>query len=125
MKPWKVLLVDDEEEFVQTLAERLALRGIEARTALGGEEALQAMEEALPHVLVLDMMMPGVGGLDVLQRVRHRYPEVRVILLTGHGSPRQGVEGMRLGAFDYLMKPVNIKELIEKIGKAMEEGGSA
>lgn len=122
MTPWKVLLVDDEEEFVRTLAERLALRGIEARMALNGEEALQALEEALPHVLILDMMMPGLGGLDVLKRVRHQYPEVRVILLTGHSSPRDGVEGMRLGAFDYLMKPINIKELIEKIGKAMEEG---
>jgi DNA-binding response OmpR family regulator len=71
-------------------------------------------------VVVLDMMMPGMGGLEVLQRIRRRHPDIPVILLTGHSSTQDGMKGMRLGAFDYLVKPLNIGELIEKIRKAME-----
>ncbi len=115
MERYRVLLVDDEVEFVTTLAERLALRGIDARTAFNGEEALRIMEADPPQVLVLDLMMPGLGGMEVLQYVRSNYPQVQVILLTGQGSTRAGIEGMRLGAFDYLMKPLTIEELMEKI----------
>jgi DNA-binding response OmpR family regulator len=115
MGHWKVLLVDDEEEFVSTLAERLILRGIKARAVCDGEEALQALETDPPQVMVLDVMMPGLGGLEVLKRAKIKHPTIPVILLTGHGAVREGVEGMRLGAFDYLMKPINIEELIEKI----------
>lgn len=124
MQGWKVLLVDDEVEFVSTLAERLALRGIQARTAFDGNEALRLIDEEAVQVVVLDLMMPGMGGKEVLQRVKKLHPRIQVILLTGHGSTRDGIEGMQLGAFDYLMKPLNIEELIEKIGKAMgmEEG---
>nr|HID60126.1 response regulator [Desulfobacterales bacterium] len=120
MKSWKILLVDDEEEFVSTLAERLQLREIRADTATDGEEALSLIEAKRPHVVVLDVMMPGLSGLDVLRRIRTQYPQVQVILLTGHGSTREGIEGMRLGAFDYLMKPIDIEELIEKIRNAVE-----
>ncbi|GLI33224.1 response regulator [Desulforhabdus amnigena] len=123
MSKWKVLLVDDEVEFVTTLSERLNLRGVHAQTAFDGEEALRCLEEDPPQVVVLDMMMPGLGGLEVLQRIRKEYPQIPVILLTGHSSTRDGMEGMRLGAFDYLMKPLNIGELIEKIGKALESVG--
>jgi DNA-binding response OmpR family regulator len=116
---WRVLLVDDEQEFISTLAERLALRGIQASTASDGDEALRLIEADPPEVVVLDLMMPGIGGVEVLQRIKQSHPSVQVILLTGHGSTRDGIEGMRLGAFDYLMKPLSIEELIEKLRKAV------
>jgi DNA-binding response OmpR family regulator len=120
MERWKLLLVDDEVEFVSTLAERLALRGIDVRTALSGEEALRQIAADPPQVIILDVMMPGMGGLEVLQRVKAQNPEIRVILLTGIGNPRDGAEGIRLGAFDYLMKPLQIEELLEKVGAALK-----
>jgi DNA-binding response OmpR family regulator len=119
MRGWKVLLVDDEVEFASTLAERLALRGIQARTAYDGDEALRLIDEEVPQVVVLDLMMPGLGGKEVLSRIKKLHPRIQVILLTGHGSTRDGIEGMQLGAFDYLMKPLSIEELLDKIGKAV------
>jgi DNA-binding response OmpR family regulator len=116
----KVLLVDDEVEFVRTLAERLQIRGIQALVATDGAEALQVVEEEMPQVVVLDVMMPGLGGLEVLHRLRENRPDIKVILLTGHGSTKEGIQGMRLGAFDYLMKPVRIEELILKMSEAYE-----
>lgn len=116
---WKVLLVDDEVEFVTTLAERLALRGIEARVAHEGETALRLVDEDKPQVMVLDVMMPGMKGLDVLSRVKETAPEVQVILLTGQGKTRDGIEGMKLGAFFYMMKPLDLDELIAKMGEAI------
>jgi len=126
MEGLRVLLVDDEEEFVVTLAERLKLRGIEARVATDGDEALTKVEEELPQVVVLDVMMPGTSGIDVLQHIRRRHPEVRVILLTGRGSTKEGIEGMRLGAFDFLMKPVKIEDLTQKLHDAVgSEAGAS
>ena len=116
----KVLLVDDEEEFVLTLAERLQLRGIETLTATNGNDALRIIGTDRPPVVVLDVMMPGIGGLDVLQQIRRSFSEVKVILLTGRGSTQDGIKGMRLGAFDYLMKPVKIEKLIQKMNDAIE-----
>jgi DNA-binding NtrC family response regulator len=123
MEGWKVLLVDDEKEFVSTLAERLRLRGIQADETGSGEEALRLISEAAPQVVVLDVMMPGMGGLEVLKRVKSTHPEIEVILLTGIGSTKEAVEGMKLGAFDFLMKPLQIEELIEKIRAAIEKAG--
>ncbi len=117
-KKMKVLLVDDEEEFVQTLAERLQLRGIEALVATDGVQALHLIEEEQPPVVVLDVMMPGLGGLEVLQRLKAGEPHRQVILLTGHGSTREGIQGMHLGAFDYIMKPVRIEDLVKKMEEA-------
>ncbi|MGB6064371.1 MAG: response regulator [Desulfomonilaceae bacterium] len=122
MEELKVLLVDDEVEFVSTLAERLSLRGIQARTANGGEEAFRQIATDAPHVVVLDVMMPGMGGLEVLQRIKADYPAMPVILLTGIGTTRDGMAGMRLGAFDYLMKPLQIEDLIKRIGEAVKKG---
>ncbi len=119
MEDWTVLLVDDEEEFISALAERLSFRGIKARTATDGEQALASIEKDPPRVVVLDLMMPGMSGVDVLQAIRRTHPDIKVILLTGHGSTREGMEGMRLGAFDYLMKPLSIEELIEKLRAAV------
>lgn len=118
MKTLKVLLVDDEEEFVSTLAERLEMRNITAFVANDGDTALRIIETQRPPVVVLDVMMPGISGLDVLKQIKSRYPEISVILLTGRGSTKDGIEGMRLGAFDYLMKPVKIEGLIQKLGEA-------
>ncbi len=125
MKDWKVLLVDDEEDFVSTLAERLRMRGVQARTAGNGEEALRSIVADPPHVVVLDVMMPGMSGLDVLRRIKADFTGVEVILLTGIGSTREGVEGMRLGALDYLMKPLQIEELIEKLQDAVDKSREA
>ncbi|MCX5872211.1 MAG: response regulator [Deltaproteobacteria bacterium] len=125
MKDWKVLLVDDEKEFVLTLAERLGMRGIQTETAFDGQSALKKLEVDQPHVMVLDLMMPGMSGLTVLERVKKLYPKMEVILLTGIGSTSEGVSGMKLGAYDYLMKPLQIEELIEKIGSAIKKGSSA
>jgi DNA-binding NtrC family response regulator len=116
----KVLLVDDEKEFVSTLAERLSLRGIDAIAAYNGKDALLLIDKEQPHVVLLDMMMPGTGGLEVLKRIKERYPQVQVILLTGNISTQDSSEGMRLGAFDFLTKPVSIDDLMEKLRKAME-----
>jgi len=120
MKNLKILLVDDEEEFVTTLAERLELRGLQARTALNGEDALHMIEAETPRIVILDVMMPGLGGFEVLRRIKAQHPQIPVILLTGRGSEKEGVKGMELGAFDYLMKPLNIEELIKKMQEAIK-----
>jgi len=120
MENLKILLVDDEEEFVTTLAERLELRGLQARVALNGEAALQMIEADTPQIVILDVMMPGIGGFEVLRRIKAQHPQIPVILLTGRGSEKEGVKGMQLGAFDYLMKPLNIEELIKKMQEAIE-----
>ena len=120
MSDYRVLLVDDEEEFVSALSERLMLRGIEADCALNGEEALARMMEKEFEVVILDVLMPGLGGLEVLRQIKSTHPNTQVILLTGHGSTREGIEGMRLGAFDYLIKPVDIEEMLAKMKEAGE-----
>ena len=120
MDQLKVLLVDDEEEFVTTLAERLQIRNILTLVATDGEQALQVMETDRPPVVVLDVMMPGLSGLDVLKQIKRDHPATQIILLTGHGSTRDGIKGMRLGAFDYIMKPVQIEDLIQKMNEAFE-----
>ena len=120
MRNLKILLVDDEEEFVTTLAERLELRGFRAQAVTDGEGALHMIESDPPQVIILDVMMPGLGGLEVLKRIKTQHPQIHVILLTGHGSTKEGIEGMQLGAFDYLMKPINIEELIKKMQDAIK-----
>ena len=120
MQDIKVLLVDDEIEFVTTLAERLEIRDITTLVANDGASALKIIDEERPPVVVLDVMMPGIGGFDVLKKIKEDYPATKVILLTGRGSTKDGIEGMKLGAFDYLMKPVKIEGLINKMNKACE-----
>ena len=120
MDEYRVLIVDDEEELVTTIAERLQIRGIQAQTATDGETALQMIEADPPQVVVLDVMMPGMGGIEVLQRMKAQNLKIPVILLTGYGSTEQGMEGMKLGAFDYLMKPCDLNNLISKIQEAVK-----
>ncbi|MFK5951907.1 MAG: response regulator [Desulfobacterium sp.] len=115
----KILLIDDEEEFANTLAERLELRGYETRTAACGEDGLNLLAGETFDIAVLDLMMPGMNGLDTLRLIKSNTPDMPVVLLTGHGSTREGMEGMRLGAFDYLMKPLDIKDLTLKILSAV------
>jgi DNA-binding response OmpR family regulator len=118
MKDMKVLLVDDEEEFVKALAERLKMRDLRSDTVLDGEEALSFVEDKEPDVMVLDLKMPGIDGMEVLRQVRKVYPKIQVIILTGHGSEKDEEEAKRLGAFDYLEKPVNLDVLVKKMKSA-------
>ncbi len=120
MDEYRVLIVDDEEELVTTIAERLQLRGINAQIATDGETALKMIEENPPQVVVLDVMMPGIGGIEILQRMNAQNLKIPVILLTGYGSKEQGLEGMMQGAFDYLMKPCDLNILISKIQEAVQ-----
>jgi DNA-binding NtrC family response regulator len=124
MAGYRVLLVDDEEEFVSALSERLTLRGIEVDSALNGEEALARLVAKDFEVVILDVMMPGLGGLEVLRQIKATHPNTQVILLTGHGSTREGIEGMRLGAFDYLIKPVDLEDMLEKMKAAAKMAGT-
>lgn len=117
--PTAILLVDDEEEFVSTLAERLEIRGFESEAANSGDQALSLIESNDYDVVVLDVKMPGMDGLEVMDHIKTRRPEMPVILLTGHGSTKEGMDGMHKGAFDYLMKPLDIDELISKIQEAL------
>ena len=120
MEGMKVLLVDDEEDFRTTLANRLRKRKLEVSEAEGGPEALASMNKQVFDVVVLDVRMPGMDGIEVLKRVKESHPLVEVIMLTGHASVESGIEGMRLGAFDYLMKPCDINDLIVKIQDAYQ-----
>ena len=117
-KKKKVLIVDNEIEFASTLAERLRLRRIEAESVFSGEEGLAAAAAFRPDVMILDLRMPDMGGLDVLARVKSLDPAIEVVLLTGHGSFEDGISGMELGAFDYLVKPIDLVLLLEKINEA-------
>jgi two-component system response regulator CpxR len=111
--PPKILLVDDEEEFVLTLSERLAARNLESAVAHDGEQALSIVETEAPDVMVLDLKMPGIDGLEVLRRVKRERPQTEVIILTGHGSEREEAEALALGAYAYLNKPVDVDRLAE------------
>lgn len=118
-----VLLVDDEENFSHTLAERLSLRGIQVETVPDGAAALAYIARRRPGVVVLDVMMPGMSGFEVLRRLKELHPGMQVILLTGAGSVRDAIEGMHIGAFDYLTKPVDIEVLTAKISEAVKVRG--
>jgi len=116
--PPKVLLVDDEQEFVQTLSERLNTRNYGSYPVFDGEQALQLLGNEIPDVMVLDLKMPGMSGVDVLRDAKALNPEIEVIVLTGHGSGDDKKECMELGAFAYLHKPVDLSQLTEIIDKA-------
>ncbi|MFC1834226.1 response regulator [Thermodesulfobacteriota bacterium] len=118
MQEFKVLMVDDEEDFVTTLAERVKMRDLHSEVALNGEQALERMQEDVPDVMVLDLKMPGIDGMEVLKRVRQAYPEVQVIVLTGHGTDKDEDEALRLGAYAYLQKPVAIEKLVKTMKDA-------
>ena len=113
-----ILLVDDEEAFVQTLAKRLTLRRFNVYTATRKNRVFNTLSENLIDVVLLDVRMPDLDGIEATRDIKAAYPLIEVILLTGHASMETSLEGMRLGAFDYLLKPVNIDELVYKIEDA-------
>jgi len=120
MPTTNVLLVDDEIPFVETVTRRLSKRGLHIVTALSGEEALGQLEkDSNIEIVVLDVKMPGMGGLEILAKVKREYPLVEVIILTGHPTVESAIEGMKLGVFDYLMKPCDIDQLISKVEEAV------
>lgn len=121
----RVLVVDNEVEFASTLAERLRLRKIEAESIFFGEDTLPAVSRFQPDVIILDLDMPDITGLEVLSRVKNVDPAIEVILLTGHGSFEAGITGMELGAYDYLIKPVDLTQLMEKITDAYKKRKNA
>ena len=114
----RVLLVDDEEEFVRTLSDRLTLRDYDISASLSGDDALEKIKQYNYDVVILDVAMPGIGGIDALREIKKIKPLTEVIMLTGHGTVETAIEGMKLGAFDFLMKPCNMEDLDAKIKKA-------
>jgi DNA-binding response OmpR family regulator len=120
MERVKVLLVDDEKEFLESLVKVLNRRGFLACGVPSGEEALGRMERESFDVVILDVMMPGIDGIETLKTMKAKWPETEVILLTAVGSTEMGIKGMRAGAFDYVLKPMDLDELVEKIHQARE-----
>ncbi|MGD9505350.1 MAG: response regulator [Syntrophobacteraceae bacterium] len=114
----RVLVVDDEVEFADLLHDRLEARGFEVLTAYSGDEALEKLEEANPDVVILDVMLPGRDGLSTLKEIKQRLPLAGVIMLTGNANIETAVEGMKLGAYDFLIKPTEIAVLVERINRA-------
>jgi len=116
----KVLLVDDEKEFVEVLSERLEGRGFGVETALSGEEALRWIHKSEFDVVLLDVMIPGDNGIEILKEIKRSRPFIHVIMLTGHAKIDTAVRGIELGAYDYLIKPIEIEPLVEKIKMAYD-----
>jgi len=121
MKTIHLLLVDDEDSFRQTIAKRLTKRGLAPDEATSGNECLSILEKKPMDVVVLDVKMPGMNGIEVLRNITDKYPKTEVILLTGHATASDGVEGIKSGAFDYLMKPIELEHLFNKILQAYEK----
>lgn len=114
----QVLLVDDEVDFLETLMKRMKKRNVDITGVKSGEEALSALDLDRVDVVVLDVRMPGMDGIETLREIKRRHPLVEVIMLTGHANIEVAVQGMELGAFDYLMKPMDIDELLYKVEDA-------
>lgn len=114
-----ILLVDDEKPFVETMSKRLKKRKTNVISAFSGEEALNCLERNTDiEVVILDVKMPHMDGIEALRKIKQQYPLVEVIMLTGHGTVETGIDGMKLGAFDYLLKPCDIEDLMLKIKQA-------
>nr|WP_320016688.1 response regulator [uncultured Desulfobacter sp.] len=116
--PVKILIVDDEKDFVEMFSLRLTRQGEKVSVAYSGQEALDLLEKTKIDVVILDIRMPGMDGIETLKRIKAAYPLVEVIMLTGHGSTETAVEGMKAGAFDYLMKPADFEDISEKLANA-------
>jgi DNA-binding NtrC family response regulator len=121
MEPINVLIVDDEVEFLETLVKRLRKRKMVVNGVTSGEAALEQLKTSPVPVVVLDVKMPGISGLDTLREIKKTHNLVEVIMLTGHASVEAAIEGMAVGAFDYLMKPTQIDELVYKIQDAYKK----
>jgi len=122
MEEFRALIVDDETEFRETLVSRLQKRNLDVTGAASGEEALKIMKAKLFDVVILDIRMPGgMDGLEALKEMKKIQPLAEVLLLTGHASVESSIEGMKLGAFDYLLKPINLEDLMTKMAQAFEK----
>jgi DNA-binding response OmpR family regulator len=119
----RVLVVDDERDFLESLVRRLELRGMDARGVTSGDDALELLAGRSFDVVVLDIKMPGMDGIDVLRAIRREHAGTAVLVLTGHASQELSEEGRSLGAFDYLIKPVKLEKILERIAAAA--GGDA
>ncbi len=117
----KVLLIDDEAEFSETLIKRMKKRNVNISGVRSGEEALESLDQGPVDVVILDVRMPGMDGIETLRGIKKRHPLIEVIMLTGHASVEVAVQGMEFGAFDYLMKPMQIDELLYKIQDAYKQ----
>jgi DNA-binding NtrC family response regulator len=114
----RLMLVDDEERFLQTTGKMIRKKGYDVITAASGEECLEKLEKELVHVVILDVKMPGMDGVETLKRIKQRYPRIEVIMLTGHATADSAVEGLKSGATDYLQKPTGVEDLIAKAEQA-------
>lgn len=122
MQTFRILVVDDEADFLETIVNRLLKRSLDAVGVTSGEEALKMLNEQLFDVVLLDIKMPGgMDGIETLREIKRIQPIVEVILLTGHASVETSIEGMKLGAFDYLLKPTNFDNLLHKLAEAFEK----
>lgn len=117
----KVLIVDDESDYRQTAIKRLNKRGITIQGADSGGQALTCLDQQVYDIVILDVRMPGMDGIETLKAIKHRFPLVEVIMLTGHANMEVAIQGMEIGAFDYLMKPIDIDELVYKIQDAHQK----
>jgi len=120
MSQYKVLVVDDEEDFLETIVNRFNKRGITAKGANSGKTALDLLQKESFDIVILDVKMPEMDGIQVLKKIKLKWPDVEVIMLTGHASVELGIEGMEYGAYDYVMKPTKLDILISKMNKAYE-----
>ncbi|MFC2171302.1 response regulator [Acidobacteriota bacterium] len=121
MDAFRVLLVDDEADFLTTLIKRLKKRKVNVEGAGSAEDALTALEKQPADVVILDVKMPGMSGMQALKEIKIRHPLTEVIMLTGHASVEVAIQGMEAGAFDYLMKPMDIDELLYKVQDAYKK----
>lgn len=119
----KVLIVDDEQDFLETLVKRLQHRGFDAIGVDSGQRALELLDHDRHDVVILDVMMPGMNGLEALREIKQSWPGVQVILLSGHGGEEMGMRGMAYGAYAYLLKPASLNVIVEAISTASEERG--
>jgi len=120
MDTFKVLIVDDEPDFLETIVKRLKRRKIDVTGVESGIRALELLEQEHFDVVILDVRMPGMDGIETLKEMKKKRPLMEVIILTGHASVESGMQGMQFGAFDYVMKPAEFDELIEKVRQAFE-----
>lgn len=118
-----VLVVDDEQDFVETLVKRLERRGFKVTGVGSGQDALLLLGKERYDVVILDVMMPGMDGIETLREIKIAWPKTQVILLSGHGGEEMGMRGMAYGAYSYLLKPVSLKILVETAYMAFEESG--
>jgi two-component system OmpR family response regulator len=120
MDKFKVMIVDDEQDFLETIVKRLEARSIDVTGVESGYQALEALDGRDPDVIILDVKMPGMDGIETLREIKKKKPLTEVIMLTGHASVESGIQSMKLGAFDYVMKPLALDELLEKVRQAYE-----